>query len=82
MMPNILGGIGFRLSKPEEEIQGAILIDVGRNKVAVILNRDRKFRVLENKDLIVAGLNKELNRLAQHEFEKLADAEEGLEKSK
>jgi len=84
MIPNILGDIEFHIiePKPEDSFQEALIVDVSGGKVVITMNGHKAYRLLAQRNLVVAGLNKKLEELVQRKLEQLALQEEQTEKDR
>lgn len=79
-MKEIFGDVMFSVvDSPDTK---ALIVDVKDNVVHIVLNKNKAYRILAHKDLIVAGLNKKLSELIQIKLEALAKKEEKLEDGK
>ena len=78
---DILGQFVFNVSPahkiPKENL--GVVIRIENGQVIMDLNKDYAYRIMAQRDLIVAGLNKKLDELIQKHLESKAQEEQGLE---
>lgn len=84
---DILGNFEFNVCMPNAKVfqkeTPAMKVHIDENGQLIInMNKEYAFRILANKDLLVAGLNKKLSELIQTHLNKKAQEEHELEGGK
>jgi uncharacterized protein YwgA len=73
----------IRTDIPVEELKNAgMVIAVNDGYVEISLNKNKTFRVLEKRKLIIAALNKKLDELVEKKIQATAKDEDTLEKER
>ena len=78
--PFVFNVVDERLQK--QIYNAALIVEIVDGQVVITLDKDKAYRVLAKKDIIVAGINKKLSELIQRKLETLAMEEEEKERGK
>ncbi len=81
MIPNIFGDFTFAISENLDMKEG-LIVDILEGQLVITLNKDKAYRILEKRHLIVAALKKKLDELVEMKVSQLAKAEAEIEDGK
>jgi len=80
MIP-IIGDFTFAISE-NLDMKEALIVDIQDGQLVITLNKDKAYRILEQRHLIVAALKKKLDELVEMKVSQLAKAEAEIEDGK